>query len=63
MAGTKATVTYTFSVTFKAPTGANIPDTRAAIKKGLLNSAFLGLTEEADIKVHLTNKEVTYGKR
>ena len=61
--GVKAETTYTFSVTFKAPPGANIPDTRAAIKKGLISSEFLGLTDDADIKVHLTNKEVSYGKR
>lgn len=60
---TKTETTYTFSVTFKAPPGANIPDTRNAIKRGLIASEFLGLSKDADIKVHLTNKEVTYAKR
>lgn len=60
---TKAEVTYTFAVTFKAPPGANIPDTRNAIKRGLINDEFLQLSKDSDIKVHLTNKEVSYGKR
>ena len=61
--GIKAETTYTFSITFKSPPGANIPDVRNAIKRGLISSEFLGLSNDADIKVHLTNKETSYGKR
>ena len=60
---TKAETTYTFAVTFKAPPGANIPFTRAAVKNALIQCDDLGLKSEQDVKVHLTNKEVSYGKR
>lgn len=59
----KAETTYTFAVTFKAPPGSSIPFTRAAIKNALIQCNDLELKSEKDIKVHLTNKEVSYGKR
>lgn len=63
MARTKATVTYTFSVTFKAPTGMSVPSAREAIKVALTNAGLIGIEDRNKLKVHLTNKEVTYGKR
>lgn len=52
----KAEVTYTFAVTFKAPSGMSIVTARTEIKERLEALS-------PDIKVHLTNKEVTYAKR
>lgn len=68
--GNKATTKMTFAVTFTVPTGANIPTVREYIRDSL-NSHGGGLDPEDimfackfdDLKVHLTNKEVSYAKR
>mgnify|MGYP004702628833 CR=1 FL=1 len=53
--------TYTFSVTFEAPKGMNIPTARSLIKEALISIGALELSAPEDLKVHLTNKEVKYG--
>lgn len=55
--------TYTFQVTFTAPKGMNIPTARQLIKDALIAVPDMGLESSADLKVHLTNKEVKYGQR
>jgi hypothetical protein len=57
----KTTTTFTFSVTFKAPQGMNIPTARMHIKDALMSVHELELAHPQDVKVHLTNKEVKYG--
>ncbi len=59
----KAEVTMTFAVTFRAPQGMSIPVVRDFIRKGLMQQIELGIADNKDVKIHLTNKEVSYGKR
>lgn len=57
----KTTTTFTFSVTFKAPQGLNIPTARSLIKEALISTEALKISTSEDLRVHLTNKEVKYG--
>lgn len=70
MAGRLSTTKLTFSVTLTMPKGLNIPLMREYIREAIKehqnaqkeNPPYAG-DITGDIKVHLTNKEVTYGKR
>lgn len=59
--GMTVTTTVSFQVTFVLPTGWNIPSAREAVKEALRTSELL--IQPDQVKVHLTNKEVSYGKR
>lgn len=63
MAGKKAETTMTFAVTFKVPPGMNIPTIRALMKNALRTEKDLCIDSDAAVKIHLTNKEVSYAKR
>lgn len=56
----KCETTVSFQLTFKLPVGMTITQAREKIKESLIEGASLGLVEPADIKVHLTNKEIKY---
>lgn len=60
---TKMITKFTFALTFEGPIGLTIPQLRELIKLGLQNTPELGIKNDADVKVHLTNKETSYGKR
>ena len=59
----KAVTTLTFAVTFQAPAGLSIKDTRELLKKSLTSNSVVGLGNVDGLKIHLMNKEVSYGKR
>jgi len=59
----KAVTTLTFAVTFQAPEGKSVKDTRELLKKCLTSNSIIGLGDVPGLKIHLTNKEVSYGKR
>lgn len=59
--GMEVTTTVSFQVTFVLPKGFNIPTAREAVKEALRTSDLLIPPE--NVKVHLTNKEISYGKR
>mgnify|MGYP003476140997 CR=1 FL=1 len=59
----KTTTKLSFQVTLQLPEGMTIKDTRAAIVDSLKRNAVLGLSVDNEVKVHLTNKETSYGKR
>lgn len=58
----KSQVTMTFALTFKPDPHKNIPEIRAAIKQALRESGAVcpDHLEDADMKLHLTNKEISY---
>lgn len=66
----KVETTYTFAVTFKAPHNASIVESRMFLKDAIMSEmksrnvddAFKDLDLDT-VKVHLTNKETSYGKR
>lgn len=57
----KSKTKLSFQVTFEAPPGFKIPEVRDAIKRALANEQYLELKGSTDLKVHLVNKETTYG--
>lgn len=59
----KAETFVTFAVTFRLPSGHTIAAARQAVKDSVYGGTVLQLNEEDNLKVHLTNKEVKYGKR
>jgi|JI10StandDraft_1071094.scaffolds.fasta_scaffold1066534_3 hypothetical protein len=63
MAGKASETTYTFAVTFVGPAGMNIPNIRSHIREALLARNALEITNPEDVKIHLQNKETSYGKR
>lgn len=58
----KSTTTYTFAVTFEAPQGMNIPTARELIRDAM-DEVLAGQSDLTKLKIHLTNKETSYGKR
>ena len=56
----KAEVTVSFQVTFQLPQGMSIPTARQYIKDALFHQTELGIINTAEVKVHLTNKEIKY---
>ena len=70
MAGRRSVTFATFAVTFEVPAGGNLKDAREFIKEALEREK---LSRQSDtpfhyldmstVKIHLTNKEVKYGKR
>lgn len=59
--GMEVTTTVSFQVTFVLPHGINVPTAREIVKNALRTSV-LEIPAD-DVKVHLTNKEIKYGKR
>jgi len=59
--GVTVTTTVSFQVTFELPKGMNIPQARESVKEALRTSDLLIPPDQ--VKVHLTNKEMRYGKR
>lgn len=57
------TTTLTFAVTFRAPDGITIADARKRIRQALIDQVDLGIEDDTNLKVSLTNKEVHYAKR
>ena len=57
----KMKTTLSFQVTFVMPEGKNIPAMRDYIKLCLYQGDLQ--LDPAEVKVHLTNKEVSYGQR
>jgi hypothetical protein len=57
------TTTLTFAVTFRVPDGITIADAREHIRQALIDQDDLGIEDDTNLKVSLTNKEVQYGKR
>ena len=61
--GKKAVVTLSFQVTLQQPEGTTIKETREAIVNVLSRETLLGVSGSGVLKVHLINKETSYGKR
>ena len=63
--GMEVTTTVSFQVTFKLPKGMNINQAREHVKDALVGKEYAGelKLDYLDIKCHLTNKEIQYGKR
>ena len=61
--GTKATVQVTYAVTFTLPEGMTLKAARAALVSAFAFEPSLKKVEVPTVKVHLTNKETSYGKR
>ena len=62
--GAKAITTVTFAVTFQLPAKVTIQQARASIKEAITgDKSSMHLSELDNIKVHLLNKETSYGKR
>ena len=61
--GKKAIVTLSFQVTLPQPEGMTIKETRGVIIGILKGASILKIPGDADLKIHLLNKETSYGKR
>lgn len=70
MAGKKSTTTLTFQVTIEQAPSYTIPDMRSFIKDALAGEQKARNKDDcikdinlSEVKIHLTNKETSYGKR
>lgn len=61
--GAKATVKLSFQVTLQQPEGMTVKDTRESIVRAIRQDVMLGMPVDGELKVHLVNKETSYGKR
>lgn len=58
----KSKTTVSFQVTFTLPEKMSINEARQKVRDAMRESE-LNIETDTDLKVHLTNKEVSYGQR